>query len=221
MRAFVDGQQIDDIVINPSQTVKSVKKMLKEMNQNRQFSVKFVFNDGTELSPEVFETIIYDDINFQSYTDKLIGGSIYLTLINNWYAAMVATPGDIFPTVYVGPTLISVLKFVNFSEIVTSNYFKEFVNYDPSIQLGFEEINIILDTYIGNDIDIIIGSKFLPILAKIYNLLGNQREHALTEAEAFSLYAANNIYEKINIQQIPPQKTEFKLDGGNETNHQK
>jgi len=78
---WIDGTKDKPISILLNTSIKDLKKFLDKIVPTIDYTVKFVFNNGTELDPEVFNTTKYDDITFAAQENLLKNSNIYITTI--------------------------------------------------------------------------------------------------------------------------------------------
>ena len=72
------------ITISPTTTIIDLKTMINNQLGQRgetlsNYKTRFVFGNGTELAPFIFDTNEYDQVNLQQYTVVLPGSKIELT----------------------------------------------------------------------------------------------------------------------------------------------
>ena len=86
MDLYYNNQLISSISVLPEHTIAQLKQTIKNWLYPQgitNYKIRLIFNGNTELSPIVFDTNQYDNINFESKSDILIGGKIYITLVTN------------------------------------------------------------------------------------------------------------------------------------------
>ena len=69
------------IGLSPETTISTLKKILHKWLLDKgisDYNVRLVFNNGQELSPQVFNTNNFDNNNFQVQFDIVNGGGIYI-----------------------------------------------------------------------------------------------------------------------------------------------
>ena len=79
---FSNFQKRLKITINPTITIGQLKAMINALplgTYKNNFTVKFLFGNGQELAPTVFNSNVYDNINFEQYANVLEGSRIYIT----------------------------------------------------------------------------------------------------------------------------------------------
>lgn len=88
MDLYYNGQFITKIAYTPIWTIAGIKNSLNAFLRGKgltkytnaiDYTVRFIFNDGIELSPEIFQTNTYDQVNLQNYNGKIEGGKLIVT----------------------------------------------------------------------------------------------------------------------------------------------
>lgn len=81
MDLYYNEQKVASLPVTPEFTIGHIKTILRDWLTPQgvtQYSVRLLFNNGTELSSVVFETDTYNDMNFQAQATLLAGGSIHV-----------------------------------------------------------------------------------------------------------------------------------------------
>jgi len=78
MEVYVNNKKLHKINIVPTTTISQLKETIKGIVSQNSYTIRLIFNNGEELSPLVFQTNTYDNINFQSHKEKIQGGQIYV-----------------------------------------------------------------------------------------------------------------------------------------------
>ena len=84
MDLYYNDQKVSVLSIEPTSTVGQVKNILNDWLVPQgitNYNVKIIFNDGSELSPSVFQSDKYNNINFQQQALLLSGGSIHVNSV--------------------------------------------------------------------------------------------------------------------------------------------
>ena len=82
MDLYFNDQKVSKMKVSPETTVAQIKKSVRDWLSPQgyaDYNIRLRFNNGTELSPVVFDTSVYDNVNFQAKSDLIKGGSIYVT----------------------------------------------------------------------------------------------------------------------------------------------
>ena len=81
MDLYYNNQKVASIPISAGNTIGQVKKILSDWLVPQgvtNYTIRLLFNNGTELSTVVFESNQYDTMNFQAQTNLLNGGQIHV-----------------------------------------------------------------------------------------------------------------------------------------------
>ncbi len=82
MDLYYNYRKVGSLPVDPTLTVRGLKMILNDWLRPQgitKYRVKFEFNNGTEVTPIVFEVDYYDHHNFVPYANLLPGGRIYIT----------------------------------------------------------------------------------------------------------------------------------------------
>lgn len=81
MNVIINGETImRNLDFPPTTTIGSLKTYFGTIADLQNHTVKFLFNNGQELSPVVWTTNQYDNVDFQQYANVLKGGTINITV---------------------------------------------------------------------------------------------------------------------------------------------
>ncbi len=84
MDLYFNQQKISVLPIQAKTTIGQLKRSLGDWLMTRgigNYTVRLIFNNGTELSPTVFQNNNYDAVDFSAHKDLLKGGSIYVSVV--------------------------------------------------------------------------------------------------------------------------------------------
>ena len=84
MDLYFNQQKISVLPIQAKTTIGQLKRSLGDWLMTRgigNYTVRLIFNNGTELSPTVFQNNNYDAVDFSAQKDLLKGGSIYVSVV--------------------------------------------------------------------------------------------------------------------------------------------
>ena len=84
MDLYYDQQKVASLPVTPEFTIGQIKGILSNWLTPQgvtNYTVRLLFNNGTELSSVVFETNKYDNMNFQAQANLILGGSVYVSTV--------------------------------------------------------------------------------------------------------------------------------------------
>ncbi len=83
MDLYFEAKKVSVISVIPSTTIGEIKSLIKNWLLAQgivNYKVSLIFNNGTKLSPAVFNTQIYDSSNFQSQANLISGSQLHINL---------------------------------------------------------------------------------------------------------------------------------------------
>ena len=78
MDIYYNNKKVSSVPILPENTIGQIKTIIHNWLSPIKYSLKLLFNDGVELSPLVFTTNNYDNVNFIQHASQLNGSSIFV-----------------------------------------------------------------------------------------------------------------------------------------------
>lgn len=82
MDLYLNNVRVATLEVSPDHTIGKIKSVLKEWLKSEGYTfykTRMIFNDGSELSPVIFTTDMYDPVNLTDHKDIIKGGSIRIT----------------------------------------------------------------------------------------------------------------------------------------------
>ena len=81
MDLYYNQQKVSQVSFAKNHTIGYIKKALKDWSTSKNihtYTIQMKFNNGTELSPVIFQTEMYDKYNLEQHQQYLSGGSIHI-----------------------------------------------------------------------------------------------------------------------------------------------